>query len=59
MERVMKGTFYSDRERKDFQVCLNPTEPPFLMIETKDGSWYLLGGNNGEETEEIYRDLHE
>lgn len=59
MERVMKGTFYSDRERRDYRVCLNPKEPPFLMIETKDGSWYLLGGNDGKETEEIYRDLHE
>ncbi len=53
MKTVKKGDFYSDTYRRDFKVCLNPKEPPFLMIESTDGKWYLLGSND----EKITRDI--
>lgn len=53
MEKVKKGDFYSDTYRQDLKVCINPQEPPFLMIESTDGGWYLLGGSDGEATRDI------
>lgn len=53
MKTVKKGNFYSDTYRRDFKVCLNPKEPPFLMIESADGKWYLLGSSD----EKITRDI--
>ncbi len=53
MKTVKKGDFYSDTYRQDFKVCINPQEPPFLMIESSDGGWYLLGGSDGEATRDI------
>lgn len=59
METVKKGNFYSSEYERNFQVCLNPREAPFLMVETKKGTWYLLGGSDGGQTREIYRALAE
>ena len=53
MKTVKKGDFYSDTYRRDFKVCLNPQEPPFLMVECVDGRWYLLGGSDGEATRDL------
>lgn len=57
MATVKKGDFYSDTYRRDFKVCINPKEPPFLMIESAEGKWYLLGGSDGEETMDILDDI--
>lgn len=59
MDTVQKGDFYSDEYKQDFQVCLNPQEAPYLLIQTKDGAWYLLGSSDGAETREIYQALAE
>lgn len=53
MKTVKKGDFYSDTYQRDFKVCLNPEEPPFLMVESAEGGWYLLGGSDGEATRDI------
>lgn len=57
MDTVYKGDFFSREYDRRFKVCLNPQEEPVLMIETMDGSWYLLGDSDGERTEEIYEEL--
>ena len=57
MEHVLKGNYYCETDRRDFKVCLNPKEPPFLMVECSDGRWYLLGGSDGEETRQVYTHL--
>lgn len=54
MEHLAKGNYYWESERRDLEVCLNPKEPPFLLVECTDGSWYLLGGSDGEETRRAY-----
>lgn len=59
METVKKGDFYSSTYERDFEVCLNPQKPPFLLIETKKGTWYLLGGDDSGQTREIYPILAE
>ncbi len=59
MQNLKKGDFYSSTERKDLKVCFNPQEPPFLMVEKKDGTWYLLGGNHEQETRDIWQYLQE
>lgn len=53
MENLKKGDFYSNVYERDMKVCLNPKEPPFLMIEMEDGSCYLLGDEDGEKTKDI------
>lgn len=57
MDNVYKGNFYSSEYGRKFKVCLNPQEEPILMIETTDGTWYLLGDNDSEQTKEIYQQL--
>lgn len=57
METLKKGNFYSNRYEQSMSVCLNPEEPPFLLIKTEEGAWYLLGSGDGQETREIYRRL--
>ncbi|MCI8482813.1 MAG: hypothetical protein HFH41_00565 [Lachnospiraceae bacterium] len=53
MEVLKKGSFYSNVYERDMEVCLNPKEPPFLMIEMEDGTCYLLGDADGEKTKDI------
>lgn len=57
MDNLAKGSYYCETGQRDFKVCLNPKEPPFLMVECTDGSWYLLGGRDGEETRQVYAHL--
>lgn len=57
MENVYKGKWFSREYNRRFCVCLNPQETPVLMVETKDGEWYLLGDGEAERTEEIYQEL--
>lgn len=58
MENLCKGRWFSRELDRKFQVCLNPKEKPFLMIEAKDGTWYLLGDEEGKQTKEIYEKLN-
>lgn len=57
MDIVYKGNFFSREYDRRFKVCLNPQEEPVLMIETADGTWYLLGDNQAEQTMKIYEKL--
>jgi len=58
LDNLYKGKWFSRELDRRFKVCLNPEENPFLMIETKDGTWYLLGDESGEQTKEIYEKLN-
>lgn len=53
MEAVKKGDFYSEGYKREFKVCINPQEPPFLMVEDTEGVWYLLGGGDGQAARDI------
>lgn len=59
MKTVYKGKWYSREYQRRFKVCINPEAEPILMIETTDGTWYLLGDSKPEQTEEIYEELTE
>lgn len=59
METLKKGKFYSRQYEQSMHVCLNPQEPPFLLVKTGDGSWYLLGSGDGAVTREIYRRMEQ
>lgn len=54
MDTVQKGDFFSREYERSFEVCLNPQAGPYLMVKTKDGTWYLLGNETGEEIPKIY-----
>lgn len=56
MDTLLKGKFMlGDGRRAEF--CLNPQVPPFLLVETKEGGVYLLGGGTAQETREVYAAL--
>ena len=57
MDTVYKGKWFSREYDRRFRVCLNPEAEPIIMIETTDGTWYLLGDSEPEQTEEIYEEL--
>lgn len=57
METVQKGDFFSREYERSFQVCLNPQAGPYLMVKTKDGTWYLLGNDTGEGISDIYNQI--
>ncbi len=59
MRTVEKGDYYSSADRKELNVCLDPRQAPFLMVETKEGVLYLLGSHEGGETMEIFHVLQE
>lgn len=59
MDTLKKGDFYSRSLEQSMEVCLNPQEPPFLLIMTRENRWYLLGSGDGAETREIYRRLEQ
>lgn len=59
MDTLKKGDFYSRSLEQSMEVCLNPQEPPFLLIKTRENRWYLLGSGDGAETREIYRKLEQ
>lgn len=59
MDTVQKGDFFSREYERSFEVCLNPQAGPWLMVKTKDGTWYLLGNNTGEGIPEMYQEIKE
>ena len=54
MPNLLKGDFGS-KDYGRMKVCLDPTVPPFLFIETTEGDKYLLGSR----TEDAARDVYE
>lgn len=58
MDSVKKGAFKS-RELGRMKLCLDPREAPYLLLTLEDGSLYLLGSSNKEETLESYEEVQE
>ena len=50
------GGNFASREYGRLKVCLNPTAPPFVLVETKEQT-YLLGTNDSAQTKAIYNAL--
>ena len=55
MDSVKKGN-YRSQEWGKLKVCIDPRTGPWLLVETKDGSRYLLGSSEEGEAEEIYKE---
>lgn len=55
MPEFLGGNFAS-KEYGKLKVCLNPTAPPFVLVETEDTT-YLLGTNEPAQTQAIYNAL--
>ena len=55
MPEFLGGNF-SSKEYGKLKLCLNPTAPPFVLVETEDTT-YLLGTNEPAQTEAIYNAL--
>ena len=58
MPNLLKGDFAAS-EIGRLKVCLDPTVPPFLLIETNEGKVYLLGSREDGAAEAIYEVLAE
>lgn len=50
------GGNFSSKEYGKLKVCLDPTTPPFVLVETAEQT-YLLGTNNEQQTTAIYEAL--
>ena len=50
------GGNFTSREHGKLKVCLDPTSPPFVLVETKDRT-YLLGTKDENQTNAIYEAL--
>ncbi len=56
LDTLLKGEFVlGDGQRA--KLCLNPQVPPFLLVETREGGVYLLGGGTEQETRDVYAAL--
>ena len=55
MPEFLGGNF-SSKEYGKLKLCLNPTAPPFVLVETEDTT-YLLGTNEPAQTQAIYNAL--
>lgn len=55
MDTIIKGSF-KDNDGK-IKVMADPTVPGFLIIETQDGSRYLLGTHESGEIDRVYEEL--
>lgn len=58
MPNLLKGDF-SASEIGAVKVCLDPTMPPFLLIETESGTHYLLGSRETGDIELVYERIAE
>ena len=58
MPQLLKGDFTAS-EIGHVKVCLDPTVPPFLLIETTEGKAYLLGSRTDGVVKEVYEVLHD
>ena len=55
-ENLLKGDF-SAAEYGRLKLCLDPTCPPFLLVECAGGETYLLGSRTEGETEVIFGEI--
>ena len=53
VENLLKGRFRSP-ETGPCRLLLDPTAPPFILIETASGEKYLLGSRSAEETRAVF-----
>ena len=58
MPQLLKGDFTAS-EIGHVKVCLDPTVPPFLLIENNEGKAYLLGSRTDGVVKEVYEVLHD
>ena len=58
MPQLLKGDFTAS-EIGHVKVCLDPSVPPFLLIETTEGKAYLLGSRTDGAVKEVYEVLHD
>ena len=56
MPNLLKGDF-STPELGHMKTCLDPTVPPFLLIETEEGKLYLLGSREAGAAEAVYEKI--
>ena len=57
LPNLLKGDFTS-RELGHMKVCLDPTAPPFVLVETKEGNLYLLGSREEGAAESVYKEIN-
>jgi uncharacterized membrane protein len=55
MEYVLKGHFRT-ADGVNCEVCLDPTSPPFIQLETREGLYYIAD-RDGEVTREVFRQI--
>lgn len=53
LPNLLQGKFTGEGIGR-MRICLNPEQPPFLLIETAEDGIYLLGGTQEGEVEAIY-----
>lgn len=53
MEAVLKGQFRSD-ELGLLTVCLDPRTGPYLLVQARDGTLYLLGASRDGAVQEVF-----
>ena len=51
------GGDFASREYGKLKVCLNPTSPPYVLVETENQT-YLLGTKDAAQTRAIYEALN-
>lgn len=56
MPTLLKGDF-SAAELGHMKVCVDPTVPPYLLIENEEGKLYLLGSREMGTAEEVYEEI--
>jgi len=56
MPNLLKGNFAAP-ELGALNVCLDPTCPPFLLLEDSEGRLYLLGAREAGLVEQVYEEL--
>ena len=57
-DTFLEGDFSSERYGA-LKVCLDPGAGPWLLVRTEDGTAYLLGASDADETEAVAQDLEE
>ena len=58
MPQLLKGDFTAS-EIGHVKVCLDPSVPPFLLIETTEGKAYLLGSREAGAAEAVYERIEQ
>jgi len=56
LEHTLKGNFRAD-ETGNVTVLLDPTNSPFILIQTEDGKYWFFGTRDPKMTEQLYEQL--